>query len=157
MPVTCVDTSNGPHRGRIYINWTDTRNGDTDVWMTYSDDAGATWSTTKRVNNDGPDRDQFFTWMTVDPVRGDVHVVFYDRRHTNDRQARSTHVVVASSFDGGDSWSNQVVSDAPFTPEGKVFFGDYNNITAVDGHVRPIWTHEEGGILSVWTALLDLP
>ena len=39
----------------------------------------------------------------------------------------------------------------------KVFFGDYNNITAVDGHVRPIWTHEEGGILSVWTALLDLP
>ena len=76
MPVTCVDTSDGPHRGRIYINWTDTRNGDTDVWMTSSDDAGATWSTTKRVNTDGPDRDQFFTWMTVDPFRGDVHVVF---------------------------------------------------------------------------------
>ena len=34
---------------------------------------------------------------------------------------------------------------------------DYNNITAVDGHVRPIWTREELGVLSVWTALLDLP
>ena len=31
MPVTQVDHSQGPHRGRIYINWTDTRNGDTDV------------------------------------------------------------------------------------------------------------------------------
>ena len=157
MPVTQVDHSQGPHRGRIYINWTDTRNGDTDVWITHSDDQGATWSTTQRVNNDGADRDQFFTWMTVDPVRGDVHVVFYDRRHNEDRENRSTHVVVASSSDGGETWVNRTVSDTPFVPEGKVFFGDYNNITAVDGHVRPIWTHEEGGILSVWTALLDFP
>ena len=156
MPVTQVDHSQGPHRGRIYINWTDTRNGDTDVWVTYSDDQGATWSTTQRVNNDGADRDQFFTWMTVDPVRGDVHVVFYDRRHTEARDDRSTHVVVASSFDGGATWVNRTVSESPFVPEGKVFFGDYNNIAAVDGHVRPIWTREVDGVLSVWTALLDL-
>ena len=156
MPVTQVDHSQGPHRGRIYINWTDTRNGDTDVWITYSDDQGATWSTTQRVNNDGADRDQFFTWMTVDPVRGDVHVVFYDRRHTEARDDRSTHVVVASSFDGGETWVNRTVSESPFVPEGKVFFGDYNNIAAVDGHVRPIWTREVDGVLSVWTALLDL-
>ena len=157
MPVTCVDHSNGPHRGRIYVNWTDTRNGDTDVWLTYSDDAGETWSTTQRVNTDGADRDQFFTWMTVDPVRGDVHVVFYDRRHNNAREDRSTHVVVASSTDGGATWINRTVTESPFIPEGKVFFGDYNNIAAVDGHVRPIWTREDAGVLSVWTALLDLP
>lgn len=156
MPVAQVDHSQGPHRGRIYINWTDTRNGDTDVWITHSDDQGATWSTTQRVNNDGADRDQFFTWMTVDPIRGDVHVVFYDRRHNEAREDRSTHVVVASSSDGGETWVNRTVSDAPFVPEGKVFFGDYNNITAVDGHVRPIWTREVDGVLSVWTALLDL-
>ena len=35
MPVTGVDHSEGPHRGRIYVNWTDTRNGDTDVWITH--------------------------------------------------------------------------------------------------------------------------
>lgn len=157
MPVTCVDTSHGPYRGRIYINWTDSRNGDNDVWITYSDDAGETWSTTRRVNNDGADRDQFFTWMTVDPVRGDVHVVFYDRRHNESRDSTSTHVVVATSFNGGEAWTNTTVSESPFTPEGKVFFGDYNNISAVDGHVRPIWTREDRGVLSVWTALMDLP
>lgn len=156
MPVTVVDHSNGPHRGRIYINWTDTRNGDSDVWLTHSDDGGETWSPTQRLNTDGPERDQFFTWMTVDPVRGDVHVVFYDRRHNESKEGRSTHVVVASSTDGGENWVNRTVSEKAFVPEGKLFFGDYNNIAAVDGHVRPIWTHEENGVLSVWTALLDL-
>ena len=156
MPVTCVDHSNGPHRGRIYINWTDNRNGDNDVWVIHSDDGGTTWSPAQRVNNDGPGRDQFFTWMTVDPVRGDVHIVFYDRRHNDTKDSRSTHVMVASSTDGGASWVNRRVSESPFTPAGQVFFGDYNNITAVDGHVRPIWTREDLGVLSVWTALLDL-
>ena len=65
-------------------------------------------------------------------------------------------MVVASSIDGGDTWTNQTVSESPFVPEGQVFFGDYNNIAAVDGHVRPIWTREDLGVLSVWTALLDL-
>ena len=123
MPVTVVDHSNGPHRGRIYINWTDTRNGDSDVWLTHSDDGGETWSPTQRLNTDGPERDQFFTWMTVDPVRGDVHVVFYDRRHNESKEDRSTHVVVASSTDGAENWVNRTVSEKAFVPEGKLFFG----------------------------------
>ncbi len=156
MPVTCVDLSEGTYRGRIYVNWTDPRLGDNDVWLVYSDDGGMSWSAPQRVNDDPPGRDQFFTWMTVDPVRGDIHIVFYDRRHNEDSEDRSTHVVVATSTDGGATWTNRTVSESPFTPEGKVFFGDYNNITAVDGHVRPIWTREVNGVLSVWTALLDL-
>ena len=155
MPVTGVDLSDGPHRGRIYVNWTDSLNGDNDVWITWSDDGGDTFGPRVRVNNDGADRDQFFTWMAVDPVRGDVHVVFYDRRHTATREDLSTHVVVATSTDGGATWTNRTVSETPFVPEGKVFFGDYNNISAVDGRVRPIWTREDRGVLSVWTALLD--
>ncbi len=155
MPVTGVDLSDGPHRGRIYVNWTDTINGDNDVWITWSDDGGDTFGPRVRVNNDGADRDQFFTWMAVDPVRGDVHVVFYDRRHNAAREDLSTHVVVATSTDGGATWTNRTVSETPFVPEGKVFFGDYNNISAVDGRVRPIWTREDRGVLSVWTALLD--
>ena len=94
--------------------------------------------------------------MTVDPVRGDVHVVFYDRRHNGSAAERSTHVVVASSTDGGATWINRQVSETPFVPAGQTFFGDYNNISAVDGHVRPIWTREDLGVLSVWTAMLDL-
>jgi len=37
-----------------------------------------------------------------------------------------------------------------------VFFGDYTNITAHDGQVRPIWTRLQGGQLSLWTAIMDV-
>ena len=154
MPVTCTDLSDGPHRGRIYINWTDqTENEkDTDVFVAYSDDKGDTWSQPIRVNNDPPGAHQFFTWMSVDPQTGGVHIVFYDRRGLS---GNTTNVVVASSFDGGSTFENRIVSETPFEPSGNVFFGDYNNISAVGGIVRPIWTRNDKGRLSVWTALLN--
>ena len=156
MPVTGVDVSpNSKYSGRIYINWTDERNGedDLDVFVCYSDDKGDSWSDPIRVNNDGPGKQQFFTWMAVDPVNGGVHIVFYDRRAHSDS---STDVYVASSFDGGVTWTNRLVSESPFQPEGKVFFGDYNNISAVDGRVRPIWTREVNGNLTIMTAIINL-
>ena len=54
MPITCVDRSNGPHRGTIYVNWSDQRHGeeDTDIWVAYSEDKGMTWSDPIRVNDD---------------------------------------------------------------------------------------------------------
>ncbi|MBI1267720.1 MAG: glycosyl hydrolase [Cryomorphaceae bacterium] len=154
MPVTCTDLSDGMHRGRIYINWTDQVEGedDTDVFVAYSDDKGDTWSQPIRVNNDPAGAHQFFTWMSVDPKTGGVHIVFYDRRGLS---GNATNVVVASSFDGGSSFENRIVSDTPFVPSGNVFFGDYNNISAVGGVVRPIWTRNDKGRLSIWTALLN--
>ena len=155
MPVTAVDLApESKHNGRIYINWTDDRNGadDLDVFLCYSDNNGDSWSNPVRVNDDGPGKQQFFTWMAVDPSDGSIHIVFYDRRAHNDA---TTDVYVASSFDGGETFVNQLVSETPFLPQGKVFFGDYNNISAVDGHVRPIWTREVDGILTIMTAIID--
>ena len=155
MPVTAVDLApDSPNFGRIYINWTDERNGedDLDVFLTYSDNNGDSWCTPIRVNDDGPGKQQFFTWMAVDPSNGGIHIVFYDRRNHDDA---TTDVYVASSFDGGEVFVNQLVSESPFLPKGEVFFGDYNNISAVDGHVRPIWTREVDGVLTIMTAILD--
>ena len=165
MPVTMVDHSDGPYRGRIYINWTDVRNGeaDHDVFVTWSDDRGETWSAPMRVNDDPAGAQQFFTWMTVDPVTGFIHVVFYDRRaahvdhpNTGDLRRRDTDVYLATSEDGGETWTNWCISEESFRPGAKgIFFGDYNNIVAYDGKVRPIWTREDRGILSVWTAIIE--
>ncbi len=164
MPVTRVDRSNGPHSGRVYVNWTDNRNGeeDNDVWVVWSDDGGGTWTEPTRVNDDPPGAQQFFTWMDVDDVTGHVHIVFYDRRaakvkHPNpaSRGSWNTEVYVASSYDGGESWENLKVSEEWFRPNPKGFFGDYNNISAYDGVVRPIWTRNDDGVQSIWTAILD--
>lgn len=156
MPVTAVDLSEGPYRGAIYVNWSDQRNGinDTDIWLSRSTDGGNKWSEPVRVNNDPPGKHNFFNWMSVDPVTGIIYSVFYDRRNYEDEQ---TDVYLAYSTDGGKSFINFKISENPFTPMKRVFIGDYNNISAYGGVVRPIWTRMVNGRLSVWTALIDIP
>jgi hypothetical protein len=154
LPVTCCDLSQGPYRGNIYINWSDQRNesGDTDIWFIKSTDGGITWSPRKRVNDDPPGKQQFFTWMTVDQKTGYIYFVFYDRRAHSDLE---TDVYMAVSRDGGGSFQNFRVSESPFTPSSSIFFGDYTNVIAYNNIVRPIWTRLENGLLTVWTAIVD--
>ena len=152
LPVTVCDLSNGPNRGTIYINWSDQRNGadDTDVWLAKSTDGGETWSGPLRVNDDGPGKQQFFTYMAIDQATGYLYFVFYDRRfHTGD----STDVFLALSTDGGNTFINRLISESPFLPNNGVFFGDYTNITVNNGIVRPIWARLNGGQMSIWTHL----
>lgn len=154
MPVTCCDISTSPYRGTIYINFADQRNGadDTDIWLVKSTDQGNTWSEPVRVNDDPAGKHQFLTWMTIDQVTGYLYFVFYDRRNYNDN---NTDVFMAVSKDGGQTFNNFKVSESPFVPFSSAFFGDYNNITAHNNVVRPIWTRFDNGQASVWTAIID--
>ena len=154
LPITCCDLSLGPYHGNVYVNWSDQRNGltDTDIWFDKSTDGGITWSPRKRVNDDSPGKQQFFSWMTIDQKTGLIYFVFYDRRaYTN----TSTDVYMAVSRDGGESFQNFKVSESPFSPTSSLFFGDYTNVSAYNGAIRPIWTRLENGQLSVWTAIVD--
>ncbi|NVK28452.1 MAG: exo-alpha-sialidase [Flavobacteriia bacterium] len=154
MPVTGCDVTEGPNRGTVYVVWSDHRRDEDpmDIWLAKSTDEGETWSEPIRVNQDETNNVQFLPWLAVDPITGDLHVVFYDRRAHDDNH---TDVYVASSSDGGTTWTEQRVNDESFLPIAQIFFGDYNNISAYNGMVRPIWTEFRGGKLQVWTALMD--
>ena len=154
LPVTVCDLSDGPNKGTIYINWSDQRNGsnDTDVWLSKSTDGGDTWTAPVRVNDDDAGKHQFFTWMVIDQVTGYLYFVFYDRRNYNDI---TTDVFLAMSKDGGETFINRLISESPFVPRDDIFFGDYTNITAHNGIVRPIWTRLHNGELSIWTHLTN--
>jgi hypothetical protein len=156
LPVTACDLSSGPHRGNIYINWSDQRYGpnDTDIWLVRSTDGGSTWSRRKRVNDDPPGRQQFLTWMTIDQSDGTIYLVFYDRRNYDDTR---TDVYLAASRDGGETFVNTRISQSPFTPSASRFFGDYSNISAHNGVIRPIWTRADGTALSTMTAIINPP
>ncbi|MBS1515503.1 MAG: T9SS type A sorting domain-containing protein [Bacteroidetes bacterium] len=156
LPITACDLSNGPYRGTIYINWSDQRNGttDTDVWLIKSTNGGLNWSAVKRVNDDPAGKQQFFTWMTVDQKTGHLYFVFYDRR--NYSSGNQTDVYMARSTDGGETFVNFKVSSSPFTPTSGTFFGDYTNVSAYNGKVRPIWARLNGQ-MSIYTALVDFP
>lgn len=155
MPIIDSDRSQGEHHGNIYVNWSDQRNGtdDTDIWIIKSIDDGFSWSEPIRVNDDLAGKHQFFCWMDVDPVTGYIYIVFYDRRDHDDT---STDVYLAYSKDGAETFTNIKISAQPFTPNTLIFFGDYNDIAAHNGIVRPIWTTLDKGRLSVHTALIQM-
>jgi Secretion system C-terminal sorting domain len=151
LPITMCDISNSPYRGNIYIGWSDQRNGssNTDVFIVKSTDGGNTWSQPLKVNDDQTTRQQFFTWMTVDPATGHIWAVFYDRRNTT---GDATDVFVAKSTDGGETFENFKVSESSFTPSQFVFFGDYISIAAWQGKIYPLWMRADNQALSVWVA-----
>jgi hypothetical protein len=154
MPITVVDHCYlSPYYGRIYLCW-----GDQDysmggeVYFSFSDDAGANWSPKQSISPQGGQSDQFLPWLTVDPTTGYLYAVYYDRRGLEDA---ATNTYLAASHDGGATWIEQQINDAPFTPNDAVFMGDYNHISAYDGVVRPIWTELSQGKKSVWTYLFN--
>ncbi len=155
MPIACVDLSNGPNRGTLYVNWADLRNGDPDIFMMSSKDGGETWSKPLRVNDDGKGngKEQFFTWMAVDPVDGAVNIVFYDRRDT---EGTKTAVILARSVDGGKTFVNHKINQEPFPCDRSAFFGDYNGIDAYGGRVVCMWQHFTApGRLAISAAIFD--
>jgi hypothetical protein len=125
--------------GELYVTWSDFRNGDVDVFISRSPDHGATWTPAMRVNDDPihDGNDQFFQWMAVDPVNGDVYVQFYDRR--NDPANRNTRLTLARSTDGGKTFRNYDWSDNPFAGQ-NASLGDYMWMVAYDGRVYGVWT-----------------
>jgi photosystem II stability/assembly factor-like uncharacterized protein len=152
MPITDCDRSGGAHNGTIYVCWTDQRKGDnnTEVWLVKSTDGGDSWTKPARVNDDKGKAQQFLVWMTIDQATGYLYFIWYDRRGLSDNY---TDVYLACSRDGGKTFINRKITESPFLPKNWTFFGDYTNIVAHNGIIRPIWTRSDKGKLSVWTDL----
>ncbi len=154
MPVTACDRTNGKFAGRLYVNWSDQRNGveNTDVFLKSSDDEALTWSSSKRIGRKSGKGHQFLTWMSLDQTTGALYFIYYDRSRFKDNQ---TDVVLARSYNGGNSFKYKRIRQQPFAPKANKFFGDYNNIDSHNGIVQMVWTRMEDGDTSVWTARFE--
>lgn len=132
-----------PRTERLYVTWSDYRNGDIDVLCSSSSDLGSTWSDPVRVNDDPIHNgaDQFFQWMSVDPKDGSINVVFYDRR--SDPENKGALITLARSSDGGKKFANYAWTQSPFYPSEDQFMGDYTGIKALNGRVYGVWTYAE--------------
>jgi hypothetical protein len=128
-----------PRTGRLFVTWSDYRNGDVDVFCSTSSDRGRNWTPAVRVNDDPLHNgaDQFFQWLAVDPADGSANVVFYDRR--DDLENRHAAIVLARSTNGGQSFTNFAWTTTSFDPDDQ-FIGDYTAITAWNGLVYGAWT-----------------
>ena len=125
--------------GKVYVTWSDYRNGDVDVFCATSDDGGRNWSPATRVNDDTVHNgfDQFFQWLAVDPVTGNAYVLFYDRRNSQNNREQS--ITVARTSDGGRTFKNYAWTSETFA-ENDGFLGDYTSIAAFNDRVYGTWT-----------------
>jgi hypothetical protein len=83
------DRSGGPLEGRVYAMYTredPDESNDTNIWLRYSDDDGATWSTPQRLNDDTGTNSQFLPRIAVDQVTGEVAVTWRGHRRPAQRR-----------------------------------------------------------------------
>src|SRR6266404_4056992 len=155
-PSLGVDRSNGPHRGRIYCSWMDqTPANVTDIFLSYSDNNGLTWSTPSHVPDQFASKvDRFNHWMSIDPTNGDVNVAFYDTRNDTTGFRYQTDYYLARSTDGGVSFpgsdlrvstvsSNEHDCNGVFPCQGINYGnqqGDYEGLVSFGGVSYPVWT-----------------
>ena len=155
-PSMDVDRSSGPHRGRIYCSWIDLNAaGTTDIFFSYSDNAGSTWSVPVTVAEQlSIPVDRFNHWLSVDPVTGDVNIAFYDTRNDTTGFRFMTDYYLTQSTDGGVSFlspnirvsnasSNEHDCNGVFPCVGINYGnqqGDYEGLVSFNGVSYPIWT-----------------
>jgi hypothetical protein len=154
-PACDTDRSKGAHRGRLVCSWMDLAgNGTTDIFTSYSDDKGATWSLSKSAADALPFAvDRFNQWLSIDPTNGVVNVSFYDTRNDTTGARYMTDIYLSRSSDGGASFapnvrasdvsSNEHDCDGVF-PCSAINYGnqqgDYSGIVAYGGVAHPVWT-----------------
>ncbi|HEV2386301.1 MAG TPA: sialidase family protein [Candidatus Acidoferrales bacterium] len=137
-PQIAAVPGNRGRRARLYVTWSDYRNGEVDVFCIHSDDEGKSWSEPVKVNSDPAHdgADHFFQWLAADSATGDVYVSFYDRR--NDPSARTAQFVLARSTDGAHSFQNYLWGTDSFDAM-NVVLGDYTGLAALNGCVYGVW------------------
>ncbi|QDU19299.1 FG-GAP-like repeat-containing protein [Urbifossiella limnaea] len=103
--------------GRLYAVFTGGGGTNTNIFLTSSDDNGASWTAPVQVNDDRASdsftegvRTQYQPTVTVDPTNGMVVVMWFDAR--NDASNSRVQTYIATSIDGGETFSlNQSVNE----------------------------------------------
>lgn len=151
------DTSSDAYNGRVYLVYTNeypAGSQNTDIFVRYSDNNGATWSSPIRVNDDNGVNSQFLPRISLDATSGKVAVSWYDSRNdngagssgdtdklTND-DAEFYAAVITPETDGLLVSGNQQIASAPsdsYDANSEIDYGDYTGLDFYNGTVHPLW------------------
>jgi hypothetical protein len=153
-PGLAWDRTGGPHSGRVYIVYTlEQKNGtdDTNIFVRYSDDDGATWSAPVRVNDDTGTNSQFLPKISLDPTTGKIAVVWYDAR--NDLGTGGSGDTDGVPNDDAQFWGAFSNDGTSFSPNVRISagtsnsqdahngidYGDYSGLAYFGGVAHPAW------------------
>ncbi|MDZ4711468.1 MAG: T9SS type A sorting domain-containing protein, partial [bacterium] len=162
FPAMDIDKSGGSRNDWLYIVSSEKNllpaGTDPDIVFHRSSDRGNSWSQGKRINQDpiNNGKNQVFPAITVDGGGG-INVVYLDNRNSPD----SAQIYLSRSTNGGDNWTDYIVSDHKFLPKslsgaGAGNQGDNIGITHTNNKLFPVWNDDITGVYQVWTAPIDL-
>ena len=165
FPRIDVDRTGGPRNGWIYVVSSEKNivpaGSDPDIVMHRSTNGGLNWSAGIRVNQDpiNNGKYQWFPAIRVDEAGG-VNIVYYDDRNT---ASDSSEIYLSRSINGGDNWTDALVSDHRFKPKSigvsgiaAGYQGDYIGLTSGNSKLWPLWMDDAAGIYNAWTAGIQL-
>ena len=154
-PGLAWDRSGGSHNGRVYlVNTKEIQNesDNTDIFVRFSDDNGATWSQGVRVNDDHTVNSQFLPKIALDQTTGNIATVWYDAR--NDLGAGGAGDTDGIPNDDAQLWGAFSTDGTSFTPNFQVSagtsnsqdsgngidYGDYDGLSFFGGIAHPAWS-----------------
>jgi hypothetical protein len=161
IPRFDIDKSGGPRNGWIYVLSAERgANADSaDIILHYSANNGLNWSAGIRVNQDAHNngKTQFCPAICIDST-GAINVLYYDDRNTS---ADSSEIMLSRSKDGGNSWTEFIVSTHRFKPKpiaGAVsnYQGDFITIISAGNKLFAYWMDDYSGIYQCWSSIIDL-
>ena len=182
-PGVVWDKTGGPHKGRAYLVYTleqKNESNNTDIYVRYSDDGGATWSAGVRVNDDATKNSQFLPKIALDPTTGNLAVVWHDARldlgrggpgDTNGLPNDDAQFWGAFSTDGGATFTTNIqisagTSNSHDSGNG-IDYGDYTGLSFYGGIAHPAWADNSNSTgnnpdgtlhqLDIYTASVSLP
>src|SRR5262249_52668815 len=137
----------------VYTKEQQNESDDTDVYVRYSDDNGATWSDGVRVNDDHTANSQFMPKISLDQTTGNLAIVWYDSRadlgvggsgDTDGLPNDDAQFWGAFSTDAGASFTRNFqisagTSNSHASGNG-IDYGDYDGLSFVDGVAHPAWS-----------------
>jgi len=177
------DRTSSPHHGRVYLIYTKEQKNEsdnTDIYVRYSDDNGATWSDGVRVNDDTTANSQFLPKIALDETTGNIAAVWYDARadlgtggpgDTDGIANDDAQFWGAFSTNGGQTFTPNIqisagTSNAHDSGNG-IDYGDYSGLSFYGGVAHPAWSdnsnstgnNPDGALhqLDIYTAAVELP
>jgi BNR/Asp-box repeat protein len=155
-PGLAWDRTGGPHNGRVYLVYTleqQNESDNTDIYLRYSDDNGATWSAAKRLNDDATPNSQFLPKIALDPTSGKIAVVWYDAHNdlgtggsgdTDGLPNDDAQLWGTFSSDAAASFSSSIqisagTSNSHDSGNG-IDYGDYSGLSFYGGIAHPAWS-----------------
>lgn len=160
-----IDNSTGEYVGRIYLAYTSSEvdsDNHFDVYLTYSDDEGGSWSTPAPISNSSNDqRNQFYSSIYVSED-GKLLIDWYEESANN--SPSETSYKFAISEDGGVTFTEQIANivtiayDEIINVSGGFGIGDYHQSVMTNHTAFLFWNNIDSvtGELKIYYTKVDL-